>query len=41
VDADGVVLVRPDAHVGWRARSANGDPGLEIERVLRGILGRA
>jgi len=41
VDADGAVLVRPDAHVGWRARSGGGNAGVEIERALRSILGRA
>lgn len=41
VDADGAVLVRPDAHVAWRRRSAVADPGAELERALRGMLGRA
>jgi putative polyketide hydroxylase len=41
VDADGAVLVRPDAHVGWRRRSAVADPGVELERALRSMLGRA
>ena len=41
VDPDGAVLVRPDAHVGWRSRSAVADPGAELERVLRSMLGRA
>jgi putative polyketide hydroxylase len=41
VDADGAVLVRPDAHVGWRGRSAVADPAGVLERALRSILGRA
>ncbi len=41
VERDGAVLVRPDAHVGWRRRSSCADPGREIERALRSMLGRA
>jgi hypothetical protein len=40
VEADGAVLVRPDAHVGWRARSGSADPSAELEHALRSILGR-
>ena len=40
VEPDGAVLVRPDAHVGWRGRSGTADPGAELERALRSILGR-
>ena len=41
VERDGAVLVRPDAHVGWRARSAAADPSRELEGALRSMLGRA
>ena len=40
VDADGAVLVRPDAHIAWRCRSGVPDPGGELMRALRSILGR-
>jgi 2,4-dichlorophenol 6-monooxygenase len=38
VGEDGCVLVRPDAHVGWRAAGAAEDPAGELRRVLRLIL---
>ena len=41
LDADGAVLVRPDAHVAWRRRSSIADPAVELERALRSMLGRA
>jgi 2-polyprenyl-6-methoxyphenol hydroxylase-like FAD-dependent oxidoreductase len=41
VDDDGAVLVRPDAHVGWRHRAGAADPGAALEHALRSILGRA
>jgi putative polyketide hydroxylase len=41
VDADGAVLVRPDAHVGWRSRAGAADPAAVLDRALRTILGRA
>ena len=41
VGRDGAVLVRPDAHVGWRARSAGLDPARELEAALQSMLGRA
>jgi len=41
VEANGAVLVRPDAHVAWRSRSSSDDPGRELERVLRSTLDRA
>jgi len=40
VDTDGAVLVRPDAHVGWRCRSSRADSAAELERALRSMLGR-
>ena len=36
--ADGAVLVRPDGHVGWRARSAPEDIESALQQALRGIL---
>jgi len=41
VERDGAVLVRPDAHVGWRSRSSCADPGRELDRALRSMLDRA
>jgi 2,4-dichlorophenol 6-monooxygenase len=41
VSEDGCVLVRPDAHVGWRAASMVGDPAGELRRALELILDRA
>ena len=35
------MLVRPDAHVGWRAAAMIEDPAGELEAVLRTILDRA
>jgi 2,4-dichlorophenol 6-monooxygenase len=40
VGEDGCVLVRPDAHVGWRAAAMVQDPARELEAVLRAILDR-
>ena len=40
VGEDGCVLVRPDAHVGWRAATMAGDPERELEAALRAILDR-
>jgi 2,4-dichlorophenol 6-monooxygenase len=40
VGEDGCVLVRPDAHVAWRAAAMTADPAAELERVLRMILDR-
>ncbi|MEU4303278.1 hypothetical protein [Kitasatospora aureofaciens] len=36
VDADGGVLVRPDGHVAWRARTA--DSADELPKVLAEVL---
>ncbi|MGZ4177629.1 MAG: aromatic-ring hydroxylase C-terminal domain-containing protein, partial [Solirubrobacteraceae bacterium] len=41
VSEDGCVLVRPDAHVGWRAAAMTEDPAGDLEAVLRTILDRA
>jgi 2-polyprenyl-6-methoxyphenol hydroxylase-like FAD-dependent oxidoreductase len=37
---DGAVLVRPDAFIGWRARSAPADPAGAVGDALRRILAR-
>jgi 2,4-dichlorophenol 6-monooxygenase len=36
----GVVLVRPDHHVAWRAETRVADPASELRRVLKSILDR-
>lgn len=36
----GVVLVRPDHHVAWRAEAKVADPAAELRRVLKSILAR-
>jgi 2,4-dichlorophenol 6-monooxygenase len=40
VGEDGCVLVRPDAHVGWRSASMVSDPEQALEAALRAILDR-
>jgi 2,4-dichlorophenol 6-monooxygenase len=40
VSEDGCVLVRPDAHVGWRAASLPDDPAAALTAALRQILDR-
>ena len=40
VDEDGCVLVRPDAHVGWRSRGLPTDPKGELRTALARILDR-
>jgi 2,4-dichlorophenol 6-monooxygenase len=40
VDEDGCVLVRPDAHVGWRSASMAADREGALEAALRTILDR-
>jgi 2,4-dichlorophenol 6-monooxygenase len=41
VAEDGCVLVRPDAHVGWRASASVEDPAAELRRALELILDRS
>ncbi|MGO7216355.1 hypothetical protein ACCS75_35670, partial [Rhizobium ruizarguesonis] len=36
----GVLLVRPDQHVAWRADAVTADPEAELRRVLKSILSR-
>jgi 2,4-dichlorophenol 6-monooxygenase len=38
IDADGALLVRPDQHVAWRARSAASDPAAALSDALRAVL---
>jgi 2,4-dichlorophenol 6-monooxygenase len=40
VDDAGVILVRPDHHVAWRAKRMAADPAAELRRVLKTILDR-
>ncbi len=39
IDADGAVLVRPDAMVAWRSRGASKDPAAELRRAMQQVLG--
>jgi 2,4-dichlorophenol 6-monooxygenase len=41
VAEDGCVLVRPDAHVAWRAQSLPDDPAGTLEAIVRLVLDRA
>jgi 2,4-dichlorophenol 6-monooxygenase len=41
VAEDGCVLVRPDAHVAWRAASMPSDPEAELREALEAVLDRA
>jgi 2,4-dichlorophenol 6-monooxygenase len=40
IDRSGALLVRPDQHVAWRARSSAARPARELSRALRTILSR-
>jgi 2,4-dichlorophenol 6-monooxygenase len=40
VGEDGCVLVRPDAHVAWRAAALATDPATELRSVLAAVLAR-
>ena len=40
VSEDGCVLVRPDAHVAWRAAAMVENPERELEAALRAVLDR-
>jgi len=40
IDDDGAVLVRPDAHVGWRSRSMAAQPAATLAAALNAILCR-
>ncbi|OHV83373.1 FAD-dependent monooxygenase [Ensifer sp. LCM 4579] len=40
VSDSGVVLVRPDHHVGWRCRTISDDPVAELRRVMAAVLGK-
>ena len=41
VQEDGCVLVRPDAHVAWRAHALVDDPEAALTEVLQTMLDRA
>jgi hypothetical protein len=38
IDADGCLLVRPDQHVAWRARSRHEDPARALSQALSALL---
>lgn len=40
VEEDGVILVRPDKHIGWRSHRSVQDPQAALSAVLCSILGR-
>jgi 2,4-dichlorophenol 6-monooxygenase len=40
IEADGALLVRPDQHVAWRARSAPVDPVAALAAAIRSVFGR-
>ena len=40
INDGGAILVRPDVHVGWRARDAVADPGSVLQAALNAILSR-
>jgi 2,4-dichlorophenol 6-monooxygenase len=40
VGEDGCVLVRPDAHVAWRAPRLSNDPATDLNRALTTVLAR-
>ncbi len=37
IERDGALLVRPDQHVAWRARTRSDDPRAELRRALEGV----
>ncbi|WP_286135377.1 hypothetical protein [Arthrobacter sp. UCD-GKA] len=39
IDEDGVILVRPDKHIGWRSHQMVADPQSALFEVLASILG--
>ena len=41
IDESGVLLVRPDKHIGWRAARLPADPEAALRHALAAILGRA
>jgi 2,4-dichlorophenol 6-monooxygenase len=41
IDESGALLVRPDKHIGWRARALPADPEQMLRQALSRLLGRA
>lgn len=39
VSSRGAILVRPDGFVAWRQRRLPSDPGAELQRAMRQVLG--
>jgi 2,4-dichlorophenol 6-monooxygenase len=40
VEEDGVLLVRPDKHIGWRSMTLPADPAVALREALTSLLGR-
>ena len=40
VEEDGVLLVRPDKHIGWRSMGLPDDPEAALRSALVSLLGR-
>ena len=40
IDEDGVLLVRPDKHIGWRSMTLPRDPEQALRQALMQILNR-
>ena len=40
VEEDGVLLVRPDKHIGWRSMTLPGDPEQDLRNALVSLLNR-
>jgi 2,4-dichlorophenol 6-monooxygenase len=40
VDEDGVILIRPDKHIGWRANSMVKDPEIALFNAFSALLHR-
>jgi 2,4-dichlorophenol 6-monooxygenase len=41
IEEDGVILVRPDKHIGWRAHNMVEDPQTALFEVLSSLLSRS
>jgi 2,4-dichlorophenol 6-monooxygenase len=40
IDEDGVLLIRPDKHIGWRSMSLPSDPASSLREALRQLLSK-